>query len=178
VNREQDLNDLLRRLRLGEPGARAEFGELFSRGISLLLAREFEADEVQGNVEGILDAVARDLRADATVTGETMAGAVRVRLREEVSELRETLRARNRGAAGAEAACREALVRLSREQKDLLRRHYILDQPRQQICAEMHIGEPEFRSLKAGARDLFASALRPKPVERYPGRLALRQTAG
>jgi hypothetical protein len=42
----------------------------------------------------------------------------------------------------------------------------------------MHIGEPEFRSLKAGARDLFASALRPKPVERYPGRLALRQTAG
>ncbi len=178
----RELDGLVDRIRGAEPGAREEFAELFSRGISLLLARDLGPDQVEGNVERILAAAANDIRQDVSIISDTLASAVRSRLKREVSALRESRAASTEAARAvsgeAGAAVRKVLGELSSRQKEILRRHYILEQPRQQICAEMHISEPEFRSLKNDARNLYDSALRPKPVERYQAPLALRQSAG
>lgn len=181
TKRGRDLDGLVDRIRAGESAAGSELAELFSRGVSLLLTRELEANLVEPNVTRVLELVAEDIRRDSSVTGEALATAVRLRVKRELAELRDSRAhfappAEASGEAGA--AGRQALSKLSSEQKDLLRRHYILEQPRQQICAEMQIGEHEFHSLKSGVRSLFDSVLRPRPVQRYQTRLALRQPAG
>ncbi len=181
TKRGRDMDGVVKRIRAGEAAAGAELAELFSRGVSLLLTRELDANLVEPKIARVLELVADDIRRDASVTGEGLASAVRARVKRELSELRDSrahFTAPAEASEAAGAAGREALSKLSPEQKDLLRRHYILEQPRQQICAEMQIGEHEFRSLKSGARSLFDSVQCPKPVQRYQTRLAFRQPTG
>jgi DNA-directed RNA polymerase specialized sigma24 family protein len=72
----------------------------------------------------------------------------------------------------------EAVLRdLSRRDREILTRFYLLEQPQEQICAEMDLTDTQFRLLKSRAKARFGEMGRRRLGRRLLDRLFVRKAA-
>jgi RNA polymerase sigma-70 factor (ECF subfamily) len=76
------------------------------------------------------------------------------------------------------SAIMEAVLRdLSRRDREILTRFYLLEQPQEQICTDMNLTETQFRLLKSRAKARFGEMGRRRLARRLMGRLFVRKAA-
>lgn len=67
---------------------------------------------------------------------------------------------------------------ISKRDREVLTRFYLLEQPQEQICREMRLTETQFRLLKSRAKARFGELGRKRLARRPLERLFLRKAAG
>jgi len=173
-----DWAPLVLRVRDGEPGAMEELYAIFAKGIRYFLLRNLGPDELDDKVHDCFLIVAQairngDLREPErlmgyvrTVVKRQIAGSIDIAIQQRrkrvefddtlfsVSDWRDnpesTVMARQR----AEIA-RKVLAGVSRRDREILNRFYVLEQSQEQICGEMGLSYNQFRLLKSRAKARF-----------------------
>lgn len=69
------------------------------------------------------------------------------------------------------------LAKLSERDREVLRRYYLLEQPREQICVELELTETQFRLIKTRAKTKFGEAGK-RALKKPPVALAARASSG
>jgi len=173
-----DWATLVKGVREGDSGAMAELYGIFAKGIRYFLLRNLGPDDLDDKVHDCFVIVTQaiqngDLREPErlmgyvrTVVKRQIAAAIDVAVQQRrtradfedsmfsVSDWREnperTVIARQR----AEIA-HKVLNGVSRRDREILNRFYVLEQPQERICAEMGLSYNQFRLLKARAKARF-----------------------
>lgn len=173
-----DWAPLVRRIQEGENAALEELYAIFAKGIRYFLLRSLGPEDLDDKVHDCFLIVAQairngDLREPErlmgyvrTVVKRQIAGSIDVAVQQRrtrvdfddtlfsVSDWRDnpesTVMARQR----AEIA-RKVLNGISRRDREILPRFYVLEQSQEQICCEMGLSYNQFRLLKSRAKARF-----------------------
>jgi hypothetical protein len=161
------------------PVAMSELERIFNRGIRFLLVRKGVRD-VDAGVRWVLDAVVRRARAGEVKTAEEIPALVRM-------AVHDYARATATAEQAALVTCRDAahasnsevqralrgLLKLSAGDREAVIRFYLLEQPAEKICSDLHLTESEFVALRANVRAQVRGAAR-KPIM---GRILFKRVA-
>ncbi len=173
-----DWTPLVQRIREGDSAAMEELYGIFAKGIRYFLLRNLGPDDLDDKVHDCFLIVAQairngDLREPErlmgyvrTVVKRQIAGSIDIAVQQRrtrvefddtlfsVSDWRDnpetTVMARQR----AEIA-RKVLNGVSRRDREILNRFYVLEQSQEQICGEMGLSYNQFRLLKSRAKARF-----------------------
>lgn len=173
-----DWSPLVQRIREGDSAAMEELYGIFAKGIRYFLLRNLGPDDLDDKVHDCFLIVAQairngDLREPErlmgyvrTVVKRQIAGSIDIAVQQRrtrvefddtlfsVSDWRDnpetTVMARQR----AEIA-RKVLNGVSRRDREILNRFYVLEQSQEQICGEMGLSYNQFRLLKSRAKARF-----------------------
>lgn len=173
-----DWTPLVQRIRDGDSAAMEELYGIFAKGIRYFLLRNLGPEDLDDKVHDCFLIVAQaikngDLREPErlmgyvrTVVKRQIAGSIDIAVQQRrtrvefddtlfsVSDWRDnpetTVMARQR----AEIA-RRVLNGVSRRDREILNRFYVLEQPQEQICGEMGLSYNQFRLLKSRAKARF-----------------------
>ena len=174
----QDWAGLVARIRNDDSAAMAELYGIFAKGIRYFLLRNLGPEEIDDKVHDCFVIVTQAIKHGDLREPERLMGYVRTVVKRQIaasidiavqqrrnrvdfeesmftmSDWREnperTVIARQR----AEIA-RRVLNGVSRRDRDILNRFYVLEQSQEQICADMGLSYNQFRLLKSRAKARF-----------------------
>lgn len=173
-----DWAETVNRIRAGDPGAMAQLYNVFTRGIRYLLLRSLGAEEVDDRVHDCFVIVAEAIRAGELRDPARLMGYVRTVVRRHIAAGIEEAVARRRTTVEFEESAfaisdwkenpeqslltrqraeiaRRVFQGVSRRDREILRRFYLLEQPQERICEEMGLTYNQFRLLKSRAKARF-----------------------
>jgi RNA polymerase sigma factor (sigma-70 family) len=173
-----DWADTVDRIRAGDPLAMTELYGVFTRGIRYLLLRTLGVEELDDRVHDCFLIVTEAIRAGELRDPARLMGYVRTVVRRHIAATIEETIARRRTSVEFEDSlftvsdwknnpeqslladqradiARRVFKGVSRRDREILRRFYLLEQPQEQICEEMSLSYNQFRLLKSRAKARF-----------------------
>jgi len=173
-----DWGRLVERIRSGDQDAMADLYEVFAKGIRYFLLRNLGPDELDDKLHDCFLAVAQAIQNGDLREPERLMGYVRTVVKRKVAasievavhqrrsrvEFEETLFIVSDWRDNPEAAvlarqrveiARKVLSGVSRKDREILNRFYVLEQTQEQICLEMGLSYNQFRLLKSRAKSRF-----------------------
>jgi RNA polymerase sigma-70 factor (ECF subfamily) len=177
-NQITDWTVLVRRIHAGEPAAMEELYGIFAKGIRYFLLRNLGPDDLDDKVHDCFVIVTQairngDLREPErlmgyvrTVVKRQIAGSIDVAVQQRrsrvefddtlfsVTDWRDNPESSVIARQRAEIA-RKVLDGVSRRDREILKRFYMMEQPQEQICEEMGLTYNQFRLLKSRAKARF-----------------------
>jgi RNA polymerase sigma factor (sigma-70 family) len=183
-----DWAQLVDRIREGESQALEKLYRTFSKGIRFHLCRQFGADDLDDKVHDIFLIVVQAIRRGDLREPERLMGFVRTVVRRQVAaqidkavhtrrdrvDLESTMRISD-GRQNPEEVMlfnqklelmNQALDGLSKRDREILTRFYLLEESQEQICADMGLSETQFRLLKSRAKLRFGELGKKKLVQK------------
>jgi RNA polymerase sigma factor (sigma-70 family) len=179
-----DWTDLVRRIRNREPSGMEELYQVFARGIRFYLCRHIGQEALDDRVHDTFLIVVQAIRRGELRDPERLMGFVRTVVRRQIAaHIESAVRGRSRELElRLEAPVRDAhanpeqraidrqhaewmhrvLARISKRDREILTRFYLLEQSPDRICREMHLNETQFRLLKSRAKSRFGALGRRK----------------
>ena len=176
-NSGQNWLALVESIQRGERGGMEELYRVFSRGVRFYLCRQLGPQDLDDKVHDTFVIVVQAIRKGELREPERLMGFVRTVVRRQVAaqidravqnrrdqaELETTTTVSDRRDTPEEAAIlrqheevAEAVLRgVSRRDRDILTRFYLLEQTQEEICEEMNLSETQFRLLKSRAKARF-----------------------
>lgn len=173
-----DWAALVNRIRNGDSAAMAELYGIFAKGIRYFLLRNLGAEELDDKVHDCFLIVAQAIRNGELREPERLMGYVRTVVKRQIaasidiavqqrrtrvdfedsmfamSDWRENPEHSVMARQRADIA-RRVLNGVSRRDRDILNRFYVLEQSMEQICADMGLSYNQFRLLKSRAKARF-----------------------
>jgi RNA polymerase sigma factor (sigma-70 family) len=173
-----DWASLVQRVKAGEPVAMEELYGIFAKGIRYFLLRNLGPDDLDDKVHDCFVIVTQairngDLREPErlmgyvrTVVKRQIAGSIDVAVQQRrnrvefddslfsVTDWRDNPESAVMNRQRADIA-RRVLDGVSRRDREILKRFYVLEQPQEQICKEMDLTYNQFRLLKSRAKARF-----------------------
>jgi RNA polymerase sigma-70 factor, ECF subfamily len=173
-----DWTALVNRIRKDDSAAMAELYNIFAKGIRYFLLRNLGPDELDDKVHDCFVIVTQAIRSGDLREPERLMGYVRTVVKRQIaasidiavqqrrnrvdfehsmftlSDWREDPE-RNVIAMQRAEIARRVLNCVSRRDRDILNRFYVLEQTQEQICAEMKLSYNQFRLLKSRAKARF-----------------------
>jgi RNA polymerase sigma factor (sigma-70 family) len=173
-----DWTRTVERIRAGDPLAMTELYTVFTRGIRYLLLRSLGMEEIDDRVHDCFLIVTEAIRSGELRDPARLMGYVRTVVRRHIAASIEEAINRRRTTVEFEdsvftisdwknnpeqnllARQRAGIARrvfqgISRRDREILRRFYLLEQPQEQICEEMGLSYNQFRLLKSRAKARF-----------------------
>src|SRR5438270_2414694 len=172
-----DWAALVDRVKAGSDEGMEQLYKLFSRGIRYYLCRQLGPQELEDKVHDTFLIVVNAIKRGDLREPERLMGFVRTVVRRQVAAYIEsavhTRREQTDLESGVTVADRkqnpeqEAIVKekaalmqsaleaLSKRDRDILVRFYLMEQSQEQICEEMKLTETQFRLLKSRAKAKF-----------------------
>lgn len=194
-----DWRGLVALIQSGDPSGMERLYAIFSRGVRFYLCRQLGPEELDDRVHDtfliVVQAIQRGELRDPdrlmgfvrTVVRRQVAAHIdrRVQLRKGQTELHAGLAISDgRGDPEQELMERQrveimekVLRSVSRRDREILTRFYLLEQSQEQICREMKLTETQFRLLKSRAKARFGQLGKRRLQRRFPFNLA-RKSAG
>lgn len=195
-----DWQNLVTKIHGGDAAGMEELYSLFSRGIRYYLCRQLGPQELEDKVHDAFLIVVQAIRRGDLREPERLMGFVRTVVRRQVAahieqavQSRRDFQPLERGSEVSshtqspeddsierqEGEIMETVLRsISGRDREILTRFYLLEQPQEQICAEMHLSETQFRLLKSRAKSRFGELGRKRVTHRTIPQLFLRKSAG
>jgi RNA polymerase sigma-70 factor (ECF subfamily) len=173
-----DWTSLVNRIRNDDAAAMAELYAIFAKGIRYFLLRNLGPDDLDDKVHDCFVIVTQAIRNGDLREPERLMGYVRTVVKRQIaasidiavqqrrsrvdfeeslftlSDWRENPE-RNVIAMQRAEIARKVLNGVSRRDRDILNRFYVLEQTQEQICAEMSLSYNQFRLLKSRAKARF-----------------------
>ena len=173
-----DWAALVSRIRDGDSAAMAELYVIFAKGIRYFLLRNLGPDDLDDKVHDCFVIVAQAIRNGDLREPERLMGYVRTVVKRQIaasidiavqqrrnrvdfedsmfsmSDWREDPERSVIARQRAEIA-RKVLNGVSRRDREILNRFYVLEQSQEQICADMELSYNQFRLLKSRAKARF-----------------------
>ena len=185
-----DWPGLVARIRAGDQRAMEELYALFSKGIRFYLCRQLGPQELDDKVHDTFLIVVQAIRNGELREPERLMGFVRTVVRRQVvAHIDSAIQSRREqtglqsglGISDARSNPEEdaiaqqrleimekVLRSVSRRDREILTRFYLLGQSQEQICEEMNLSETQFRLLKSRAKARFGQLgkrkLRRRPI--------------
>jgi RNA polymerase sigma-70 factor, ECF subfamily len=172
-----DWSALVERIRTGDPRGMEELYALFSRGIRFYLCRQLGAQELDDKVHDTFLIVVQAIRRNELREPERLMGFVRTVVRRQVAAfIDKAVHARreqadidsglvvtdNRRTPEEDVIARQkteimvkVLRSVSKQDREILTRFYLLGQTQERICMEMKLTHTQFRLLKSRAKARF-----------------------
>ncbi|MCS7315332.1 MAG: sigma-70 family RNA polymerase sigma factor [Bryobacterales bacterium] len=191
--------ELVERIRAGDPGGMEQLYAIFSRGVRFYLCRQIGPEELDDRVHDTFLIVVQAIQRGELREPERLMGFVRTVVRRQVAAYIERAVQTRRGQTELHPGLpvsdsrsnpeQELLARqkveimlkvlqgISRRDREILTRFYLLGQSQQQICREMKLTETQFRLLKSRAKARFGELGRRRLKRRFAF-LKLRDPAG
>jgi RNA polymerase sigma-70 factor (ECF subfamily) len=187
------------KIRCGDPAGMEQLYGIFSRGIRFYLCRQVGPDELDDRVHDTFLIVVQAIQRGELRDPERLMGFVRTVVRRQVAAYIERAVQVRRGqtelhpglpisdtrtnpeqqvfARQKVEIMQKVLESVSRRDREILTRFYLLGQTQQQICREMKLTETQFRLLKSRAKARFGELGKRKLQRklRLPG---LRNSSG
>ena len=190
----------MERIRRGDPGGVEQLYRVFSRGIRYYLCRHLGPQELDDRVHDTFLIVLEAIQRGELREPERLMGFVRTIVRRQVAayidqavQTRRDLQAleaalpvsdlaespEERVIARQKAEITESVLRsVSKRDREILTRFYLLGQSPERICADMDLTETQFRLLKSRAKARFGELGRRKLIRRPLTQFFLRNVAG
>ena len=195
-----DWTGLVRRIREGDPSGMEELYRKFSRGVRFYLCRQLGPQELDDRVHDtfliVLQAIQRgELREPErlmgfirTIVKRQIAGHIdnAVQSRRDFQDVEPDGSLPDEGESPEETVISRQRVEImetvlrsvSRRDREILTRFYLMEQTQEEICAEMDLSDTQFRLLKSRAKARFGELGRRTLTRRPLHKLFLRKTAG
>jgi RNA polymerase sigma factor (sigma-70 family) len=169
---------LVQRVHDGEPAGMEELYAIFSKGIRYFLLRNLGPEDLDDKVHDCFLIVTQAIRNGELREPERLMGYVRTVVKRQiagsidtaiqqrrtrvefddtlfsVSDWRDNPESSVMARQRAEIA-RKVLNGVSRRDREILKRFYVMEQPQEQICLEMGLTYNQFRLLKSRAKARF-----------------------
>ncbi|MCC6861403.1 MAG: sigma-70 family RNA polymerase sigma factor [Bryobacterales bacterium] len=177
---QPDWKDLVERIRNGQPSAMEDLYRVFSRGVRFFLYRQLGSQDLDDKVHDVFLIVVQAIRRGDLREPERLLGFIRTIVRRQVAAHIDHAVHDRRERTGLEAGggiCdlradpEEAAMRrqrdeimekvlrsISRRDREILTRFYLMEQSQQEICRQMKLTETQFRLLKSRAKARFGEA--------------------
>jgi len=191
--------DLVRRIEVGDPNGMEQLYRLFSKGIRFYLCRQLGPQELDDRLHDTFLIVVQAIRRGELREPERLMGFVRTIVRRQVAAYIDQVVQSRREFQDLEAGdsvsdtnaspedtaiarqkseIMESILRsVSRRDREILTRFYLLEQPQEQICSEMKLTETQFRLLKSRAKARFGELGRLTLIRSTLPKLCQRKTA-
>lgn len=173
-----DWTSLVNRIRNDEPAAMAELYGIFAKGIRYFLLRNLGPDDLDDKVHDCFVIVTQAIRNGDLREPERLMGYVRTVVKRQIAASIDVAVQQRRNRVDFEDSlftlsdwkenpernviamqraeiARKVLNGVSRRDRDILNRFYVLEQTQEQICAEMGLSYNQFRLLKSRAKARF-----------------------
>lgn len=172
-----DWSVLVARIQAGDAAAMERLYALFSRGIRFYLCRQLGPQELDDKVHDTFVIVVQAIRRGELREPERLMGFVRTIVRRQVAAFIDNAVQSRRDQVDLESGVsvsdgrsnpeedaiagqrreimKRVLCSVSQRDRDILTRFYLLGQPQEQICREMHLTSTQFRLLKSRAKARF-----------------------
>jgi RNA polymerase sigma-70 factor, ECF subfamily len=173
-----DWATLVSRIRDGDSAAMAELYGIFAKGIRYFLLRNLGSDDLDDKVHDCFVIVTQAIRNGDLREPERLMGYVRTVVKRQIAasidnavhqrrtrvDFEDTMFSmsdwrdnpeRSVMAQQREEIARKVLKSVSRRDRDILNRFYVLEQSQEQICADMGLSYNQFRLLKSRAKARF-----------------------
>ncbi len=195
-----DWADLVESIQAGDPRGMEHLYRLFSKGIRFYLCRQLGVQELDDKLHDTYLIVVQAIRRGDLREPERLMGFVRTVVRRQVAAYidqavhsRRDFQDLDQGAAVSDRAAtpeenviskqrteimEDILRSISRRDREILTRFYLLEQPQDQICSEMKLTETQFRLLKSRAKARFGEIGKRTLVRSALPKLCMRKTAG
>jgi RNA polymerase sigma-70 factor (ECF subfamily) len=169
---------LVQRIQINDQQALEELYTLFSRGIKFLIVRQLGRQDIDDRVHDTFVIVVQAIQRGDLRDPERLMGFVRTIVRRQIASFIEKNYTRRRDELDIDGTIKiadgqsspeevaiqtqnaqimdEILQDCSRRDREILTRFYLLEQPQEQICAEMDLNETQFRLLKSRAKQRFS----------------------
>ncbi|HEU5021651.1 MAG TPA: sigma-70 family RNA polymerase sigma factor [Bryobacteraceae bacterium] len=173
-----DWTITVERIQAGDPVAMAELYAVFTRGIRYLLLRSLGMDDIDDRVHDCFVIVTEAIRSGELREPARLMGYVRTVVRRHIAASIGDAVLRRRNVVEFEDAvldvsdwrnnpeqnllarqraeiARRVFNGVSRRDREILRRFYLLEQSQERICSEMGLSYNQFRLLKSRAKARF-----------------------
>jgi RNA polymerase sigma-70 factor, ECF subfamily len=169
--------DLVERIKADDQSGMEELYRVFSRGVRFYLCRQLGPQDLEDKVHDTFLIVVQAVRRGELREPERLMGFVRTVVRRQVAAHIDQAVHTRRQQVGLESGTavvdlnrdpEETAIRLQHEQiakivlnsiskrdREILTRFYLLEQSQEQICDEMNLTETQFRLLKSRAKARF-----------------------
>ena len=149
-----DLEKMLDPIRTGDPAAAADWRQTFFPGTCFLIRRRLGKPDVEAEAHEVLDAALKSVRSDDSISAEQLPGLIR---RVICQRFPEKSRQYSDSPTGAIKAAEKVLNKLSRLERDALRRCYVLGEPPETVVSGLRLTLEELRKIQARARAEFSA---------------------
>ena len=195
-----DWAGMVQKIREGDPAGMEELYGKFSRGVRFHLCRQLGPQELDDKVHDTFLIVLQAIRRGELREPERLMGFIRTIVKRQIAAhidsaiqgRRDLLDLEPGGSLPDEGESPEESVishqrveimetvlrSLSRRDREILTRFYLLEQSQGEICAEMDLSDTQFRLLKSRAKARFGELGRRTLTRRPLRRLILRKAAG
>jgi RNA polymerase sigma factor (sigma-70 family) len=170
---------LLPLIRDNDEAAAEQLCRLLTRGISLLIRRRVDAQDIEDQIQEVLLEVLSAVKADKVRCPEAMTAFARaIAVRKSAAYIDSRVKQRSYAAGRAEdlnlpassgdaipertyfdkeqvEIARRALSSLNLREQEVLRRFYVDEQSQEHICLQMKLSATQFRLLKSRAKARF-----------------------
>jgi RNA polymerase sigma factor (sigma-70 family) len=173
-----DWTATVERIQAGDPAAMAELYAVFTRGVRYLLLRSLGVDDIDDRVHDCFVIVTEAIRSGELREPARLMGYVRTVVRRHIAARIGDAMLRRRNVVEFEDAvldvsdkknnpeqnllasqraeiARRVFNGVSRRDREILRRFYLLEQSQERICSEMGLSYNQFRLLKSRAKARF-----------------------
>ncbi len=195
-----DWADLVRRIRQGDPSGMEDLYRKFSRGVRFYLCRQLGPQELDDRVHDTFLIVLEAIRRGELREPERLMGFIRTIVKRQIAaHIDHAVQSRRDfqdlepdGSLPDERESPEESVisrqrveimetvlrSVSRRDREILTRFYLMEQTQEEICADMDLSDTQFRLLKSRAKARFGELGRRTLTRRPLHKLFLRKTAG
>lgn len=173
-----DWNTLVDGVRRGEAAAMSELYGIFAKGIRYFLLRNLGPEDLDDKVHDCFVIVTQAIQNGDLREPERLMGYVRTVVKRQIAASIDVAVQQRRTRASFEDSmftlsdwrdnpersvmamqraeiARKVLNGVSRRDREILNRFYVLEQPQERICAEMGLSYNQFRLLKSRAKARF-----------------------
>ena len=169
--------DLVERIRTEDQSGMEELYKVFSRGVRFYLCRQLGPQDLEDKVHDTFLIVVQAVRRGELREPERLMGFVRTVVRRQVAAHIDQAVHTRRQQVGIETGtavvdlnrnpeqtaiqqqheqiAKKVLHSISKRDREILTRFYLLEQPQEQICEQMNLTETQFRLLKSRAKARF-----------------------
>lgn len=169
--------DLVERIKTEDQSGMEELYKVFSRGVRFYLCRQLGPQDLEDKVHDTFLIVVQAVRRGELREPERLMGFVRTVVRRQVAAHIDQAVHTRRQQVGIENGtivvdlnrnpeqtaiqqqheqiAKRVLHSISKRDREILTRFYLLEQPQEQICEQMNLTETQFRLLKSRAKARF-----------------------
>jgi RNA polymerase sigma-70 factor (ECF subfamily) len=170
-------SELVDRIKADDQSGMEELYRVFSRGVRFYLCRRLGPQDLEDKVHDTFLIVVQAVRRGELREAERLMGFVRTVVRRQVAAHIDQAVHSRRQQVGIESGttvadmtrdpeataiqqqhqqlARRVLKQISKRDREILTRFYLLEQTQQQICDQMNLTETQFRLLKSRAKARF-----------------------
>lgn len=196
---EINWGELVARIQQGDPAGMEQLYAVFSRGVRYYLCRHLGPEELDDRVHDTFLIVLQAIRRGELRDPDRLMGFVRTVVRRQVAAHIDRAIQNRKGfaelhpgigiadsrhdpeqqlMARQRVEIMESVLRsVSRRDREILTRFYLLEQSQEQICREMNLTATQFRLLKSRAKARFGELGKRRLQRRFPFFLARASSA-